>query len=482
MPPPILLPDAAPLMPAARLAAASLLVPLLAGCGPGGPPVTPVAAAATGGAVTVAGDAGPAARPFDPGEPVEATEEVGWPTFRGPNRTGLAPAADPPVKWSESRNVAWSSDVPGRGHSSPVVAGGRVFLCSAVPEEAAQLLLCYDAATGEQLWEEVVSLGGLPTDGMHPESTHASGTPAVAGGRVFVAFLHDGAVWASAYSVDGDKLWDEVELGAFRPVFGYAVSPVVYGDAVLVGGDNAGPGFLTALDAATGDVRWRTPRDAQISFNTPLPATLNGRDTLILCGNGAMDACDPADGTKLWSVPGLTETVSGSPAADRVTIDGETVDVVVASGGYPGSETLAVVPPPGGAGEPRVLWRNGTKAYVPSAAMHDGLVFLTHDDGRTWCYDAATGEEKWKTRLSEPVFRASPVVVTGGTPRVYLPSSKGLTTVYAATGERFEKLAENRLGDETYASPAVVGDRLYLRAATGTGADRQDRLYCIAAE
>lgn len=469
-------------VPSARFAALPLFAALLSGCGPGGAPVTPVAAAETGGAVAVPEGAGAGASPFEPRSPVEATAETGWPTFRGPNRVGLAPAADPPVEWGDSKNIAWVADVPGRGHSSPVVSGGRVFLCSAVPGEAVQLLLCYDAATGEQLWEVVVSFGGLPTDGMHPESTHASGTPAVAGGQVFVAFLHDGAVWATAYSVDGEKLWGQVELGAFRPVFGYAVSPVIYGDAVIVGGDNAGPGFLTALDRATGDVRWRTPRDAQISFNTPLLATLNGRDTLIASGNDAMDAYDPADGSKLWSVPGLTQTVSGSPTCGPVTVDGETVDVVVASGGYPGSETLCVVPPDGGAGEPRVLWRNGTKAYVPSVAMRDGLVFLTHDDGRTWCYDASTGDEKWKTRLKAPVFRASPVVVGGGTPRVYVPSSKGLTTVFAATGDGFEMLAENQLGDECYASPAIVGDRLYLRAATGAGDERQDRLYCIAAD
>ena len=298
---------------------------------------------------------------------------------------------------------------------------------------------------------------------------------------MFVAFLHDGAVWASAYSTAGKKLWGEVQLGSFRPVFGYAVSPVIYGDAVIVGGDNAGPGFLTALDRNTGEVRWRTPRDAQISFNTPLLATLNGRDTLILCGNGAMDAYDPADGSELWSVPGLTATVSGSPTAGTIQVDGETVDVVIASGGYPGSETLCVAPPAGG-GEPRVLWRNGNKAYVPSPAMHGGLAFLTHDDGRTWCYDAATGDEKWKTRLKAPVFRASPVVVGGANPRVYVPSSRGLTTVFAAAGEGFRTLAENRLGEECYASPAVVGDRLFLRAATGTGEDRQDRLYCVAAE
>ena len=478
---------AEPAVPSARPAAVSLLLPLVlslpAGCGPGGEPVAPVAAATTGGPVSVPADAGVALSAATPRDLNAADATTGWPQFRGPNRTGVAPAADPPLTWGGDENILWAVDVPGRGHAGPVVSGGRVFLATADEAAGTQSLLCYDAETGGPLWDAVAADGDLPTGGMHPESTHASGTPAVGGGAVFAAFLHDGAVWASTYSVDGKKLWGEVKLGAFEPTFGYAASPMLYGPTVIFSGDNEGPGFLAALDRASGEVRWRTPRDAQISFNTPLLATLNGRDTLIACGNGAMDAYDPADGSELWSVPGLTATVSGSAVCGPVTVDGAVTDAVLASGGYPGSETLCVRPPEGGDGEPTVLWRNGVKAYVPSPLLFDGLAFLTHDDGRTYCFDAATGGERWKARLPKPTFRASPVLAAGGaTPRVYQASSKGLTTVYAATGDGFEKLAENQLGTETYASPAVVGDRLFIRTATGEGADRQDRLYCIAEE
>ncbi len=459
------------------------------GCGPGGEPVAPIAAADTGGPIAPAAGssdgtaAGPALTAFDPAAPVIPTAQIGWPQFRGPNRTGVALGTNPPTEWSETKNVRWAADVPGRGYSSPAVAGDRVFLTTADEAKNTQSLLAYNLADGSLLWERTTASGRLPTGGMHGENTHATPTPAIGGGAVFVTNLHDGAVWASAWSVDGDKLWGEVKLGAFVPQFGYGASPVLYGSVVIVSADNKGPGFLVALDRESGAVRWRTPRDAQISFNTPLLATLNGRDTLIVAGNGKLDAYDPTDGSLIWSVPGLTETISGSATCGVVTIDGTERTLALVSGGYPGSETLAVFPPAAGETNATVAWRNNKKAYVPSPLLVNGLAFLTHDDGATRCYDAATGDRLWQARLPKPQFRASPVAVgTGDDVRVIQSSSLGLTTVYAATGEGFRKLAENQLGEECYASPAVIGDTLLIRSASGSGMNRQDRLYCVAAD
>ncbi|NNJ24263.1 Outer membrane protein assembly factor BamB [Planctomycetes bacterium LzC2] len=421
--------------------------------------------------------------PLDPAAPVVPTAENGWPQFRGPNRNGVALGTNPPTEWRADKNVMWATDVPGRGNSSPVVDDGRIFLTTADEAANTQSLLAYDLATGDPLWQKQTAAGRLPKGGMHRESSHAATTPAVGGGAVFVTNLHDDAVWASAWSVEGEKLWGEVKLGAFRPQFGYAASPVLYGSVVIVSADNVGPGFLVALDRESGDVRWRTPRDAQISFNTPLLATLNGRDTLIVAGNDKLDAYDPTDGSLMWSVPGLTATVSGSAVAGVVDVGGESRSIVIASGGYPGSETLAVFPPAAGETEPTVAWRDEGKAYVPSPLLVDGLAFVTHDDGRTWCFDAATGEIAWRTRLSKPQFRPSAVAVgTGDDLRVLQPSTPGITTVYRVTSRGFEKLAENQLGDECYASPAVIGDTLLIRSASGYGANRQDRLYRIAAD
>ncbi|MFH5802448.1 PQQ-binding-like beta-propeller repeat protein [Alienimonas sp. DA493] len=456
-----------------------------AGCGPGGEPVEPVTVDETGGRIEAVSDAaaGPAVAAFDPAAPAVPTPEIGWPQFRGPNRTGVGVGTNPPTEWGEEKNVRWAVDVPGRGNSSPVVDGGRVFLTAADEETQTQLLLAYDLASGEQLWRREVASGSLPLRQMHNEGTHASTTPAVADGVVYVSHLHDGALWASAWTVDGEKLWGEERVGNFEMKHGYGASPVLYGSAVIVAGDNLGPGYLVALDRETGQVRWRTPREPQDTYGTPLIASLNGQDTLVMAGNDALDAYDPADGSPLWSVAGVTETVAGSPTCGLALVDGAPRPVVLASGGYPGSETLAVFPPRAGETEPTVAWRNRDKAYVPSPLIFDGYVYMTGDDGRTWCYDAGTGETLWKTRISKPLFRASPVAVgTGEDVRVLQTSVAGVTTVYRATSEGFEKLAENQLGEECYASPAVVGDALLIRSASGRGADRQDRLYCIAAD
>ncbi|QDT17463.1 outer membrane protein assembly factor BamB family protein [Alienimonas californiensis] len=467
------------------LSAVALSMIFSLGCGPGGEPVAPVSVDETGGPVAPSEGAAVdvAARPFDPAAPAVPTAEMGWPQFRGPNRIGIGVGTNPPIEWSDEKNVRWVADVPGRGNSSPVVSGDRVFLTSADEETQTQLLLAYDLNSGEPLWQREVATGSLPLRQMHNEGTHASTTPAVGDGVVFVSQLHDGALWASAWTVDGERLWGEERVGAFEMKHGYGASPVLYGSVVIVAGDNLGPGYLVALDRETGQVRWRTPREPQDTYGTPLIATLNGQDTLVMAGNGALDAYDPADGSLLWSVDGVTETVAGSPVCGMATVDGEQRPVVLASGGYPGSETLAVFPPRDGETEPTVAWRNRDKAYVPSPLILGDFVYMTGDDGRSWCYDAGNGDVMWQTRIPKPLFRASPVAVgTGDDLRILQTSVAGVTTVYRATPDSFEKLAENQLGEESYASPAVVGDALLIRSASGRGADRQDRLYCIAAE
>ena len=439
-----------------------------------------------------AADAGPdaaplSARPAVPGSPVMVTAETGWPTFRGPNRTGLAPSAAPPLEWGDDENILWRTDLPGRGYSSPVVSAGRVFLTAADEGTGAQFLMAFDAAGGDELWRAEVARGALPKDGMHPESTHATATPVVVGDAVFCTFLHDGKVWASAYSTGGERLWGEVDCGAFLPVFGYAASPIAHGSTVVISTDNRGPGSLIALDQQTGGEVWRTAREAQISFNTPLLATLNGRDTLVVAGNGAMDGYDAGTGDPLWSVPGLTQTISGSAVCGKVTTPGGERDIVIASGGYPGQETLAVFPPGGedDPGDATVAWRERIKAYVPSPLLTGDLLFLIHDDGKTWCLEAGTGRTLWRARLPSTKYRASPVLIGGGDEepgRVLICGSNGHCVTFAAGPDGYEVLAEHDLGEELYASPAVVGSRLYLRSATGSGASRQDRLYCVGTE
>ena len=458
--------------PAAPLTALVLLACGATGCRPeyGGGPAAAVSVDATGGAAAV-GEGGAAV--LDPpaaDDPVPADDAHGWPLWRGPNRNGVAPGADPPVVWSAERNVVWRTPVPGRGHSSPCVSDGRIYLTTADGAAGTQSVLAFDADTGEPLWDRRVSRGGLPTSGVHAESSHASATPAHDGERVIVAFLHDGRVWASAHTPDGERAWGEVDVGPFVPQFGYSPSPTLFGPLAIVAGDSEGVAWLAALDRATGTVRWRVDRGGTAGHSAPLCVNVGGRDLIVLAGQRRLAAYDPADGSLVWEEPGLARTVAGT-AVHGVASDG--TPVLVASGGYPEQETLAVTTDGDTA---RVLWRNDLKAYVPSPLLADGLLYLVADDGRTRCLDALTGDQRWQARLRGSRFRPSPVWAAG---RVYVTSNDGRTTVFTATGDLFEPLAENPLGDECYASPAVVGDRLYFRVAEGSGGDRRETLVCV---
>ncbi|QDT39578.1 outer membrane protein assembly factor BamB family protein [Stratiformator vulcanicus] len=440
------------------------------GGGPGGATeeVTEIKTSVSEGKTLVADDDPYMLSPAKPGVEIEPDAKHGWPQWRGPNRNGVAPNVSPPLEWSADNNVIWSSKVPGRGHSSPTVYGGQVYLATADEQAQAQSLLAFDAETGEPTWSAVVSKGGFPPDNrMHPESSFASSTPATDGERVYISFLHDAAIFVSAFSLSGEPVWGEVDAGPFDSRFGYAPSPVLYGPYVIITGDHSGGGFIAALDRATGEVVWRTARPEASSYATPLIVTMAGRAQAIIGGADRIASFDPASGDELWSIDGTTEAVAGT----AVYAEG----LAIASGGYPGSETLAV-----SVGDtPKPAWRERSKAYVPSLLAKDDLLFLVSDKGQTWCFDVATGEEQWKTRLRGSLFRASPVWADG---HVLATNHEGLTHVFKATGSGFESVTENQLGEEMYSSITVVGDRLYLRVADGRGPQRQETLYCVGGE
>jgi hypothetical protein len=355
--------------------------------------------------------------------------------------------------------------VPGRGHGSPCVYGGRIFLPTADEQAETQSILCYNAEDGTLLWQQDAGRGGFPgKGGMHRESSHASATPACDGERVFAAFLRDGAVHVSAWSLEGEPLWD-VEAGPFQPKFGYAPSPSFYGPYVIVAGDHMGGGFLAAIDRESGEIVWRVTRPARSTYSSPLIIEAEGRPHVFMAGADRVACYDPATGALNWQVDGTTEAVAGTPVFGS--------SLIFASGGYPGSETIAVRPRPGS--PPEIAWQVRPHAYVPSLLWANGLLFVIDDDGAAYCLDAASGETRWRERLRGRLFRGSPVWVDG---HVLVTNVEGLTYVFEATGEGFRPVAENQLGDECYASAAVVGDRLFYRVADLSGG-RRERLVCI---
>lgn len=387
-----------------------------------------------------------------------------WPGWRGPLRNGLTTSTAPPLNWSETSNVAWKVPVPGRGHASPVVLGDRIFLSTAEEDEQRQLLVAYDRASGAEAWRITLHDGGFPDAGViHQKGTDANGTVASDGERVYVAYLNSDSITASAVDFDGKIVW-QTKLGAFGSKFGYAPSPVLHGPYVLFAADNRGGGYLAAVHRETGEIAWRKKRSSTSTYSSPVVARVAGRDQLLLSGDDQIASYDPATGEPLWSCPGASEATCGTLVWND--------DTVFASGGYPGQQTLAIRAD----GSAEVLWTNRVKIYEPSLLVVGDELYGTSDRGIVYCWDSGTGEERWRERVGGS-FSASPILCEG---LIYAQKASGEMLVFRASPEGYEEVASNPLGEETLASPALCGGRLYLRVASWDGDDRLEHLYCIA--
>jgi outer membrane protein assembly factor BamB len=232
---------------------------------------------------------------------------------------------------------------------------------------------------------------------------------------------------------------------------------------VAADSDDAGGGFLAALDAQTGTLKWKTARPVKSSFSSPVVATLAGRDQLVLTGCDLVTSYDPNTGKLLWAAEATTSATAGT-----VVWWG---DVVFGSGGWPKAGTFAVRAD----GSGKVLWQNAQKCYEQSMLAHDGHLYAITDAGAAVCWAAADGSEKWSARLSGKPS-ASPVLVGGN---IHISDERGTTTVFRANPEEYQEVARNRLGDEALATPAYCGGRIYARVAKTRGGTRQEFLYCI---
>ncbi|MCR9295758.1 MAG: PQQ-like beta-propeller repeat protein [bacterium] len=384
-----------------------------------------------------------------------------WPAWRGPTGDGLATDRVAPTQWSDEQGVAWMSDIPGRGHGSPIVFGDRVFLATAIDAEQQQRLLAYDRATGDLIWDQLIHEGNFPSSGeSHRKGSNANVTLATDGSRIYAAFLNNRQIIATALDLDGKLVWQQ-ELGAFASQFGYAPSPVLYKSFVLFAADNKGGGFLAALDAESGEIAWKKARAAKNSHSSPLVATVGGRDQLLICGCDEVSSYDPATGEQLWSTPGTATTTCGTMVA--------TDERIFASGGYPQRQTLCL----SSAGE--VLWSERTKIYEPSMLALDRHLFAVSDDGIAYCWKAENGELAWRERLGGS-FSASPVLAGEN---IYVSDLSGKTYVFRASADGYEQISINQLGTDCYASPCILPGEILLRVGFGSEPERQEKLVCI---
>lgn len=394
-----------------------------------------------------------------------------WPWWRGPLRNGhTATGCRLPTEFGDAKSMRWQVPIPGRGHSSPVIVGDRVYLTTADEKKEIQWVLAFRKDVGGLLWSEDLSQGGFPENN-HAKNTEATPTVACDGERLIAVFFHHKAIHVTALDLRGQTLWKQ-RVGDFNPQryeYGYAPSPVFYKQLVIVAAEHDGDSYIVALRRQDGQEVWRIKRPSSISFSTPSLGVVAGRDQLTISGQDKVVGYDPATGDQLWSVPGTTMATCGTLVWAG--------DIVLASGGYPKAETIAVR----ATGQGKVLWKNNQKCYEQSMIVvragdgQDYLYALT-DNGIAFCWRAEDGEEMWRERLRGPVS-ASPIVANNC---IYWANEAGTVYVFAANPQRFELIAENRVGQEAMASPAVSGNELFLRVAHGTGETRQEYLCCIA--
>ena len=433
----------------------TLIVAVLSGCGrrPAGPPVpgTPE--------ISASGDDASSAAAAESADETPSGSPDAWPSWRG-GVDGIARGPAVPTTWSKDEHVVWRTKIPGRGHSSPIIHGDRIYLETADEQAETQSVVCLNRENGEQLWQRELHKGNLERQ-MHPENSQATSTLLCDGKRVIAVFLNDRKIWVIALDLDGKELW-RTEAGSFSSKFGYSASPVPFGRAVIIAADHQQGGFLASIDRVTGKILWRKARPERSSYATPRIVDRGANDQqLVIAGCRLLASYNPRTGEQLWATDGTAESAVGTPVVWN--------DLVLASGGYPEQDTLAVKP------DGSVAWRKDVKAYCTSMLVHADHLYFVSDDGIARCHDLSDGREKWKQRLGGN-FRVSPILSGDN---IYITSMAGKTTVFRADPTKFIKVAENQVGDEGFASPAVSAGRLYLRTAEGAGGSRQEWLYCI---
>lgn len=391
-------------------------------------------------------------------------EKIGandWPWWRGRSRDGVATGALPPLKWSDTENVLWKVAVSGRGHSSPIIVGERIYLATADVTSEVQSVLCYDRATGRQLWQTTVHQGNFEKKG-NGKSTPASSSVACDGEQLYINFNNSGAVYTTALTVDGKQVW-QTRITDFVMHQGFGSSPALYRSLVLVSADNKGTGALAALDRATGKIVWRVERPQVPNYTSPIILRLHNQDQVLFTGCDLVTSLDPLSGKKLWEIAGST-----TECVTSTVTDGERI---FTSGGYPKNHLAAVTAD----GSGKIAWQNNSRVYVPSLIVKDGYLYGVLDAGVAMCWKSDTGEEVWKGRLGG-TFSASPVLV-GDT--FIAINEAGKAYVFKAQPQAFELIGENQLGDETFATPTICGGRMYVRGATTAEGKRQEWLWCV---
>jgi outer membrane protein assembly factor BamB len=433
-----------------------------------------------------------------------AAPEQNWPQWRGPLGTGVAPAANPPITWSETENIRWKRKLPGSGTASPVIWDNQIFVQAAIPagktgDAAAKqvepppapknarpagqpgqrrgggmrsqrptepyqfVLLCLDRRTGETIWQKVAR-EELPHEGHHPDHGFSSYSPVTDGNYVFAYF---GSRGLYCFDLDGNLKWQK-DFGRMQTKngFGEGSSPALFGNTLVINWDHEGADFIVAMDKATGNELWRQSRDEETSWATPLIVQHAGQAQVVTAATRKIRSYDLASGKLVWECAGLTPNTIPTPVAKE--------GMVYATSGFRGNALLAIRLGRAGdlTGTDAIAWRHDRNTpYVPSPLLYgDKLYFFAGNNNVLSCFNADSGTaliDRQRVDGLQGVY-ASPVGAGG---RVYLVGRNGATVVLKHS-DTFEVLATNQLDERIDASPAVAGNELFLRG--------HEHLYCVA--
>jgi outer membrane protein assembly factor BamB len=427
----------------------------------------------------------PSAKPF-------AAATGAWPSFRGPQASGVADGQHLPDTWSPKtgEHVLWRTPIPGLAHSSPIVWGDRIFVTSAVSTDPKAtfkpglygdgdastdrsahrwMLFALDAKTGNVIWERTAH-EGEPRELRHIKATYANATPAT-DGRIVVALF--GSQGLYAYGVDGTLLWKadlgRLDVGAYdvpSVEWGTASSPILWNGLAIVQCDTQADSFLLALDADTGKVVWKTERDELPSWGTPTVVVTSKGPELVTNGSTFVRGYDPKTGKELWRIGRSSKITAPTPiAADDLLViaSGRAPErpIFVIRAGSRGDLTLN----DGQTSSPSVAWaRTGRGSYMPTPLIYQGILYVLANNGLFDAYDLKTGEEIYRQRL--PLvgsgFSASPIAADG---KIYLSNEDGDMLVIAA-GPEFKHIGTNSMGELLMATPALSEGRMFVRSVS----------------
>jgi len=383
--------------------------------------------------------------------------EQQWPRFRGPTGQGLTGQKDLPIHWDKSSGaIVWRTKIPGRGNSSPIVWGERIFLTSATADGSERSLYCLNKTDGRVLWERKAP-AKPPENGVREKNGYASATPVTDGEHVLVFF---GSCGLLCHDFEGKLLWQYDAL-TFNTTHGTGSSPLLYKDKVIfIHDQNRAESVFLALDKRTGNLLWKRARSRAMTWSTPVAVHVGDHDELVFAGGETVKGYDPETGSELWSLNGPTAEVVPTVVIGK--------DMIYSASGRNGP-TIALRP--GGKGDvtlTHLVWRAVRGGpHVPSPLLLEGRLYTVNDTGILSCLNAATGQLIWQERINDR-FSASPIEAGG---LLYFAAESGVTYVLRA-GDKFDMVAKNELDAGILASPAVVGNQLFLRT--------QEELLCLS--